>query len=637
MLLKKEFSPQKRRNKNTLEGWAVVRVSKENETKDGSPTQQINLIKDWAERQKERTGKTYKIAHYIVEDGKSGRYQNTHKRKEILYLAELVKMGSIDFIVQERLDRFSRDEVLNIQIMRDARKNGIEIHEVNYGQFNPNDRGQRMAWKFRNIEAGEYSEGVSENVARKHRSAMIFNGKDASPCPILGLDLHDRYVGFYVINPEELKIFEDIAKKFIELGYSREGTIRYCQEKGYKTKEWWTKEKVKNGEKIPSRKMGGHPFDWRSLLTLLGNPKIRGKNTFFDNWNQFPERQDQDGWVEWEYKHYRDHGPLFSEEFFRQIDQGLEKLPQRCRESEFPFSGILQAPDGSKYTGEAAKSGNNLYYRNIKHKKRFAADNLHKVVFSRIGEILKNGDLLNQIVTEAHKQGNVFAEEKMRLRARMAHLQTLMERFGDALKNMVMDKKENLAEAIGVMLEEKAKVEQEREFLALNMDTLDREEALFRENLKGDKFKKFARLLLDNLEGLDPLELKKLVRTLIPKAVIILGEDGEHTLQLTYNFDPNGEMAAMLGKKAIQDSRGEGQVIPLFSQKHYLCKKSQASDHLQKSGGLEDENWSFSTNGRLRQNKGHNAFSLGLCPRYYSISQAFGGHGQACSPAKIYR
>ena len=344
MSVKRNARAAGKRNKDVLEGWAVVRVSKENEVKDGSPTQQINVIKDWTKRQKERTGKTYKIVHYVVEDGKSGRYQNTHKRKEILHLVELVKMGAIDFVVNEKLDRFSRDEVLNIQIMRDARKNGVELHEVNYGQFDPNDRGQRMAWKFRNIEAGEYSEGVSENVARKHRSAMVFNGKDASPCPILGLDYHERYVGFYTINREELEIVEDIAKKFIELGHSREGTIRYCHKKGYKTKVWWTKERIKNGEKIPPKKMGGKAFNWASLMALLGNPKLRGKNAFFDNWNQFPERQAEDGWVRWEYKHHKDHGPLFSGEFFQAIDRGLEKTKQCSRENEFPLVGILYAP-----------------------------------------------------------------------------------------------------------------------------------------------------------------------------------------------------------------------------------------------------------------------------------------------------
>ncbi len=593
MLLKKESSPQRRRNKNTLEGWAVVRVSKENEAKDGSPTQQINLIKDWAKRQKERTGKTYKIVNTIVEDGKSGRYQNTHRRKEILYLAELVKMGSIDFIVQERLDRFSRDEVLNIQIMRDARKNGIELHEVNYGEFNPNDRGQRMAWKFRNIEAGEYSEGVSENVARKHRSAMVFNGKDPSPCPALGLDYHPRYVGFYVINSEELKIFEDIAKKFIELGYSREGTIRYCREKRYKTKEWWTREKIKDGEKIPSRKMGGRPFDWNSLMLLLGNPRIRGKNAFFDNWNQFPEKQDKEGWVTWEYKHYREHGPFFSEEFFKQIDRGLEKLPQHSRENEFPLSGILQAPDGSKYTGEAAKSGKHFYYRNTRNRKRFPAESLHKIIFSRLREILQREELLDQIVAKAHNGENRFQEERVRLQRDMAKCKALIGDFGDALKKVVMDKRDNLTEIIDAMLEEKEKAEKQQNLLALELANLDQKERAFWENLKGGKFKKFVRLLLDNSEKFHPLETKKLLRILIPKAVIVLEEDGKHSLELTYNFDPNEETAALLSKKAMGGLESGNGVLPLLSQRRYL-RENLLDASVQ---NREDKSWSFTKSG----------------------------------------
>ena len=130
-------------------------------------------------------------------------------------------------------------------------------------------------------------------------------------------------------------------------------------------------------------------YNWASLLSLLGSPKIRGKNAFFDDWNQFPEKQDKDGWVHWEYKHYRENGPLFSGEFLQEIDKGLKKMEQCSRENEFPLSGILQAPDGTKYTGETAKSGKNLYYRNSANKKRFPMPLVHKVVFSRPGKIVQ--------------------------------------------------------------------------------------------------------------------------------------------------------------------------------------------------------------------------------------------------------
>ena len=112
-LLKRKKQGKAIKRKDQLKGWAIVRVSKENLTQDGSPDQQLATIKRWEKQQKEKIGKTYKIVNYIIEDGVSGRYQNTHKRKDILHLLELVKMGAIDFIVAERLNRISRDEVLN--------------------------------------------------------------------------------------------------------------------------------------------------------------------------------------------------------------------------------------------------------------------------------------------------------------------------------------------------------------------------------------------------------------------------------------------------------------------------------------------------------------------------------------------
>ena len=395
-------------------------------------------------------------------------------------MAKLIKMGAIDFIVKERLDRFSRDEVLNIQIMRDARKNNVELHEVNYGQFNPNDRGQRLAWKFRNIEAGEYSEGVSENVARKQRSAMVFNGKDASPCPILGLDYHLQYVGIYVPNEDELKIFEDIATKFIQFGYHREKTIRYCNEKRYTTKVWWTKEKIKDGRKIPPHKKGGKKFNWGSLLNLLGNPKIRGKNSFYDNWNQFPEKQDKNGWVEWEYSHHKEHGPFFSKEFFNRIDRGLEKNEFCSRENEFLFSGILFAPDGSKYGGEAAKGGRNLYYYNRKINKRFPAKQIHKLIFNRLKELLEKSGLLEKVISnaETHKGFGIsqFKVEKSRLEKEKAAQQQIVDRFSDALTDNILAKSKNIEIVVKTLLEEKEKALEKIRLLACELKNLKEEE-----------------------------------------------------------------------------------------------------------------------------------------------------------------
>ncbi len=604
LLKRKKNGKTSRRSKSVLEGWAIVRVSKENLATHGSPEQQLKTIKDWAKHQKNRTGKTYKITNFIVEDGVSGRYQNTHKRKDILYLAELVKLGTIDFIVAERLNRISRDEILNLQLMRDARENDVELHEVNYGKFDPQDRGQRMGWKFRNIQAGEYSEGVSEDVARKHRQAMINNGKDASPCPMIGLDSHPKWVGLYNPNQEELKIWEDIASKFVELDYSREGTLKYCKEKGYKTKIWWTKEKTKNGEIIKPEQKGGKNFDWFTLLNMLGNPKIRGYNYFYDNWNQFPQLQDKDGWVKWEYWHRREHGDLIDPELVKKVDEGLDRIEHRSRDNEFLLSGVVFAPDGSRYGGEAVRSGEFCYYRNRKNGKRFPANHLHELVLTRLRELLKVGvleELIEKISKHQHFGLPKFKQERRDLEKEIVRLEKVVERFTESLRKNVVENTENLAEIIDLMIKEREKANSEIAALTLKLDELEQKEQQFKGNLKGDKLKRFIRLTLDNLDSMHPLEQKRLIKIIIPRITIHLGEK-EHTLELFYNLDLDTHNLASSshsrrGSLPLTLSSGEN-VISLFENPTYLSTESDKNSMPQDSRGLEDNNWPFIKNGR---------------------------------------
>ena len=56
----------------------------------------------------------------------------------------------------------------------------------------------------------------------------------------------------------------------------------------------------------------------------------------------------------------------------------------------------------------------------------------------------------------------------------MTKCKTLIDHFGDALKEVVTGKKENLAEAIDALLKEKEKTEQEKDLLALKLANLDR-------------------------------------------------------------------------------------------------------------------------------------------------------------------
>jgi len=112
----RELEIVKKKNKRILYGWAVIRVSKENLALNGSPEQQENMINAWQERRKRESGKTYTIDKIINEEA-SGRYQNTNKRKDLLNLIKNIKAGKVDFVVAERMDRTSRDDVLNLELI----------------------------------------------------------------------------------------------------------------------------------------------------------------------------------------------------------------------------------------------------------------------------------------------------------------------------------------------------------------------------------------------------------------------------------------------------------------------------------------------------------------------------------------
>ena len=573
--------------KKTLEGWAVVRVSKENFAQNGSPTQQMNLIKDWEKRQSLSTGKNYKVVNYIVEDGKSARYQNTHKRKEILHLAELVKHGTIDFIVTERLDRFSRDEVFNLQIMRDARKNNIELHEVNYGQFNPNDRGQRMGWKFRNLQAGEYSEGVSEDVARKHRSAMIYNGKDPSPHPILGLDLSKKWIGIYEPNKKELEAVKDILESFVRLNYNKKELAKYCDDKGYRTKIWWTKEKNKDGEIIPPKKRGGQKFTCASLNTILESPKLRGYNFFYDNWGQFPDKQDHDGWIKWDYAHFKKHGPIIPESLWTQVDKGLDQIIKRSRSNVFLLSGVLLAEDGSKFTGESAKNGEHLYYYNRHLGKRFPVEHIHKHLFARLKEIITHSSLMKEIIQriQKHQGQNKFEMERFKIKEEQETLRGVVENFSNALKKLVSERPENLSDILDTMMNEKKTTQERIKELELELKRLSEVELNFHSNMKGCDFKEAVRFLLMNLDKLSPLEQKKLIQTIIPQARIICDED-KNKLELIYNLD------AQKKGRSLEEERP----LNFTNNDKVVCLKSRKEEKIG-SCSVEDKSWPLHRNG----------------------------------------
>ena len=84
---------------------------------------------------------------------------------------------------------------------------------------------------------------------------------------------------------------------------------------------------------------------------------------------------------------------------------------------------------------------------------------------------------------------------------------------------------------------------------------------------RDNNFKDYIKLLLTNLEKLDSLELKSLIRTLIPRAIIHLGET-ENKLELIYNFDVKTPPVRRTGGMEVF-LHGQDGGIPLFPNPSY--------------------------------------------------------------------
>ena len=164
--------------------------------------------------------------------------------------------------------------------------------------------------------------------------------------------------------------------------------------------------------------------------------------------------------------------------------------------------------------------------------------------------------------------------ERKDIQDEMAKLGRAEEGLGEALKAVVLEKGENLAEMVQTVMEEKKRTAVRLGRLSERARELEAQEGRFLGSLDGRTFKRSAKLLVDNMHQIQPLELKKLVKTLIPKAVIFT-EEGGNRLELLYNLDT-----------------GRG-----VKTAHSPIKKAPYGTPVS-SRGLEVGSWTFSRNGR---------------------------------------
>ena len=526
-------------------GYAISRVSslRQAEVQHGSLEQQKHMIERWCERQTANSPYEYKIVKFVEEDI-SGRAASLHKRTGMQELEEAMDNRKIDFFVAEKVDRIARDQIYNLQLMRKANEYGVDAFEVESGRINFRDRGSRLGFNVKNFMAEEYSWDLEEKVTKKTREAKVNNGKDSSTLPVLGLDPHPTKVGMYVRNEEEINIVKDIIERFIETRCYK-AVVEYCEKKRYKTKARWTKEKIDRfGNRIPPKLLGAKDFDTAMLKRLLQNPKYRGFSTFKDNWNQFPEKQDKTGKVIWRYP----HGEIIDEETAQKVDEIIkvfvQRNPKQGRYNAFLLTGILEAEDGSKYYGEPAKSGNNVYYYNRKLKVRYICEDLDLPIIKRVRQYYEDTGLLGQIYnnTRNHSQVGIpfWMEEGAEFQKKAVNMEKVIFGFSQSLRDLALagTGADKMAEAVQLLIDEKKRAEMELGIIKRRLETLQVNKVQFEKNIEGASLRLFLQRSMANFEKLPNLEKKRLVQAVVKKVIIKRGENGDNLI-LHVCLDPS--------------------------------------------------------------------------------------------------
>ncbi len=595
----------KRKSKNLREGYAITRVSTSERarTQHGSLEQQWNRIARWEKLVSEETGLKYNVIHHVQEDT-SGKRENTHRRLELLELSRRIESGSIDFIVVEKLDRLSRDEIFNLILAEKLVKFGVELFLIDGGKVDFRQSGDRWKFKIDNIRAGEYSEDLSQKVSIKQREAMVNNGKDPTPVPALGLDKHDVWVGMYKLNKSELKVAIDIMKQFVIFKGARKATLDYCTQKKYLTKIWWTEPKVsKDGRRLPPRQIGGQSFSWDSLLRLLKCTKYRGEHKFYDYYNQFPDLQNKDGFVTWEYHHKKEHGDIIDPELLKQVDELVQTHEWKPRVNEFYLSGVLLAPNGTKYYGEAANGAKNYYYYNKSSRHRIITGEIHKIVENKLKALLLDTGKLEKLILSAKSQKKMgmgsISDEKQRVIERLSELEKVDKSFSDSVRALALKGGDNLEGTISMLLEEKEKAAKEAEELRFELHELSEKEKSYKEDFRGHQLSKFLKMTLKQFDKMPDIEKKILIQAVFPQILVHQTNEGVD-LEITISLDP-------FKSPSPQSKNGGGSFQPCKVLQFPSVYKN-SSDELdtkkphflssQPSGGEEDKKWGFLVNGR---------------------------------------
>lgn len=528
------------KSKRIFKGVGLVRQSVKK--LQSNTAQRIHLervIKEFSKQD----NRTYEFIDFFEEE-KSGRKDKFHLRESFQKIERMVARKEVDFVMFESVSRMGRWDVKNKEFVQLAHENGILIFFADGGRLDLRNKQDRIKFGLDSLFAEEGSNEISERVKKKGRINAVVYGKDKNTTPTLGLAPHKTYTGQYIRSERGIKIVDKMVNNFLKTkNYAK--TAEFLNECGHRTPNRYTKESVNSsGERVLSRKIGGEKFTASSIRRYLTDKKLRGWNEFLDEYDQYPELQNDTGMVKWQYGYAREDGPIISEEKAKLIDKIIDaRKHKRQKLCKHLLSDILESPEGIKYRGSGGTSRNgepHKYYEIPKrHRKKegsyrtLPAKILEPLILNRVKSYLKDSKLLSEVISKfidnRHLGIAPLKEQVIELEQEVKELKRKVEKYTQKIEALILDDDFD-RESIKTLTEMKVKVEDK---LILKSKALKDIQERLHQMCNTGREKAFKDTLKNILKMFETAELprrRELLQMVFPKIVVF--PDGALHLEL---------------------------------------------------------------------------------------------------------
>jgi site-specific DNA recombinase len=233
-----------------------VRVSTSNQVEEGeSLDEQSERLINYCKYKGWKTHTIYR------EEGFSGKDTNRPAFRQMM--RDILK-ANINTVIVKKIDRLSRSIIDFENIYKTLDERGVDLISLqeNFDTCTALGRGViRIVLVFAQLEREQTSERTVDMMGYRAKQGL-FNGG----YPRLGYDI-DYENKQLVQNESEIPIVHELFKTYLELGSLSE-TAKAANNKGYRMKEWTSKD---------GRKHGGVKFQKASISRLLKDPAFIGQ------------------------------------------------------------------------------------------------------------------------------------------------------------------------------------------------------------------------------------------------------------------------------------------------------------------------------------------------------------------------